>query len=65
LLKTTNSKKLAGKSQGSAGYMHVVVMLIESYVLESIWLLAMVIFFDQAVFSFFGASLFYIEVSLP
>jgi hypothetical protein len=56
-------KNLTGKAQGATGYMSIVAMLIESYALESIWLLAVVILREHSVFSFFVESVLYIEVS--
>jgi hypothetical protein len=53
---------LAGKSQGSTGYLNIVAMIIESYVLESVWLLALVTVWKQPEQVFFGESSTYIEV---
>jgi multisubunit Na+/H+ antiporter MnhC subunit len=61
----TNAKNFAGKAQGSDGYMTIVAMLIESYALESVWLLTSVIISKQAASLFFLGSVPYIEVSLP
>jgi len=38
---------MAGKSQGSTAHMNIVAIIIESYVLESIWLLAVVILWNE------------------
>jgi hypothetical protein len=57
-------KNLTGRAQGSTGYMNIVAMLIESYALESIWLLAMpVVSGGGGVSAFFVESAVYIEVS--
>jgi hypothetical protein len=56
---------LAGRSQGSTGYMNVVAIIIELYVLESAWLLLMAIFLHHAVIPFFSRSVRLIEVSPP
>jgi hypothetical protein len=62
-VRRTHAKILAGKSQGSAGYLDIVAMIIESYVLESAWLLAVVIFWENLpASSFFSESNAYIEV---
>jgi hypothetical protein len=39
-------------------------MIVESYVLESVWLLAMAITLGQPAYDFFGESVTGIEVSL-
>jgi hypothetical protein len=55
-----------GKTQGSAGYLNIVAMLIESYALESIWLLAIAMTANQGIsVIFFAESVYYIEVSSP
>jgi hypothetical protein len=61
-LKTTNAKGLTGTTQGSSGYMNAVAILIESYALESIWLLAGAIIWGTVTLIFFDESVFYIEV---
>jgi hypothetical protein len=45
--------------------MKIVAMIIESYALESTWLLLMVILWQQGVSDFFDESVVYIEVSSP
>jgi hypothetical protein len=65
LVKTTNVKNLTGKSQGSSGYMNVVTILIESYALESIWILMGGIIWGQVVSFWFIESEHYIVVSPP
>jgi hypothetical protein len=42
--------------------MNIVAMIIESYVLESVWLLAEVIFWNHPGVVFFDESTAYIEV---
>jgi hypothetical protein len=63
LVGRTHVNILAGKSQGSTGYLNIVAMIIESYVLESVWLLVMVILWNQSAGAFFTESSVYIEVS--
>jgi hypothetical protein len=45
--------------------MNVVAMLIESYALETIWLLATIFTQNQVAVVFFAEYVFYIEVSSP
>jgi hypothetical protein len=45
--------------------MDVVAMLIESYILESLWLLIAVIIRNEVASVFFNESVLYIEVSSP
>jgi hypothetical protein len=45
--------------------MNIVAIIIESYALESTWLLIVSIFWHHAVIPFFSKSVRYIEVSSP
>jgi hypothetical protein len=45
-------------------YIDIVAMLIESYALESVWLLVEVIVSNHIVFTFFNESVRYIQVRL-
>jgi hypothetical protein len=63
VVKMTNAKASTGKSQGSTGYMNIVAMIIESYALESTWLLITVIIQNRVDSAFFNESTVYIEVS--
>jgi hypothetical protein len=53
--------------QGSTGYMNVVAILIESYAMESIWLLVLTIIGNRVVTVaiFFQETVHYIEVNFP
>ncbi|EKM74626.1 hypothetical protein AGABI1DRAFT_95488 [Agaricus bisporus var. burnettii JB137-S8] len=51
-----------GEANGSAGYIKIVAMLIESYTLESIWLLAEAILLLHPVTIVFAESRNYIEI---
>jgi hypothetical protein len=44
--------------------MNIVAMIVESYILESVWLLVMVIVWKQAEVAIFGEGRPYIEVCL-
>ncbi|XP_006455506.1 hypothetical protein AGABI2DRAFT_121424 [Agaricus bisporus var. bisporus H97] len=55
-------KKLIGEANGSAGYMKIVAILIESYALESAWLLIVAIISSHPESSFFGENSLYIEI---
>jgi hypothetical protein len=58
-----NVENWAGQTQASVGYMRNVALLVESYVLESVWLLAVAILWTSAASNFFGETVIYIEVS--
>ncbi|EKM75863.1 hypothetical protein AGABI1DRAFT_131770 [Agaricus bisporus var. burnettii JB137-S8] len=55
-------RKLIGEANGSAGYMKIVAMLIESYALESIWILTQTIVLFHPVLAFFAESRPYIQI---
>ncbi|KAF7762320.1 hypothetical protein Agabi119p4_8913 [Agaricus bisporus var. burnettii] len=55
-------RKLIGEVNGSAGYMKIVAMLIESYALESIWILTQTIVLFHPVLAFFAESRPYIQI---
>lgn len=62
---TSAKKNLIGKANGSAGYMKIVAILVESYALESVWILAQAILFYNKVSIFLYESRTYIAVSPP
>ncbi|XP_006455507.1 hypothetical protein AGABI2DRAFT_145634 [Agaricus bisporus var. bisporus H97] len=61
-LAVTNTGYFTGEANGSAGYMKIVAMLIESYALESIWILTQTIVLFHPVLAFFAESRPYIQI---
>ncbi|XP_006455141.1 hypothetical protein AGABI2DRAFT_180326 [Agaricus bisporus var. bisporus H97] len=60
LAQTAIQGATTGKANGSAGYMKIVAILVESYALESVWILAQAILFYNKVSIFLYESRTYI-----
>ncbi|EKM75188.1 hypothetical protein AGABI1DRAFT_132439 [Agaricus bisporus var. burnettii JB137-S8] len=64
IFESRHQRELIGKPQLSTPYMTVVAMLIESYAMESTWVVVMVVSYNLALpmNSFFGETQAYIEI---